>query len=214
MIITNKDSNNPSLIKYSTLDKFKKERLSITYDRKTNITSISVTVEDPLVAKQIAEIFYNELSFFINKTINDSGKIKKNFLEKRLESIKSELFVEEKKLENFLNENKSLNDSPKLLQQYNRIKREVTVKETAYLLLKKEKEGAKIDEIKNTLKLFIIEKPEQPPVKSYPSRVRLALLLSSLFTVGLLMHRMKNDLFIAFRSIDVEWVIKKNIKTI
>tara|TARA_Y100000590_G_C15748301_1_gene1023089 strand:+ start:1673 stop:2659 length:987 start_codon:yes stop_codon:yes gene_type:complete len=200
--ITNKDSNNPLLIKHNTLNKFTKERLSISYDRKTNITSISITVEDPLAAKQIAETFYNELSFFINKTINDSGKIKKNFIEKKLESTEDELFLYEKKLENFLNENKSLNDSPKLLQEYNRIRRDVTVQETAYLLLKKELESAKIDEIKNSLKLFIIQKPEKSAVKSYPSRIMLALSVSSLFIFVLFLYRIRNDIFLAFSNRD------------
>jgi capsule polysaccharide export protein KpsE/RkpR len=193
VIITNKDLNNSAMLKYSTIKKFKEERLNIKYDRKTNITSISVTVEDPLAAKQIADSFYDEISFFINKTINDSGKMKQNFLNQRIQSIESELVSNEKILEDFLNKNKSINQSPKLLQELTRIQREVTLKETAYLLLKKELEIARIDEVKRTLKLIIIEKPDIPAVKSYPSRLSLSLSIAFFLTIFLFFYRTIRD---------------------
>ena len=193
VIITNKDLNNSAMLKYSTIKKFKEERLNIKYDRKTNITSISVTVEDPLAAKQIADSFYDEISFFINKTINDSGKMKQNFLNQRIQSIESELVSNEKILEDFLNKNKSINQSPKLLQELSRIQREVILKETAYLLLKKELEVARIDEVKRTLKLIIIEKPDIPAVKSYPSRLSLSLSIAFFLTIFLFFYRTIRD---------------------
>lgn len=191
-IITNKDINNPDMLKYSTIKKFK-ERLNIKYDRKTNITSISVTVEDPLASKQIADLFYYEISSFINKTINDSGKMKQNFLNERIQSIETELVKNEKILEDFLSENKSINQSPKLLQQLTRLQREVTLKETAYLLLKKELEIARIDEVKRTLKLIVIEKPDIPVVKSYPSRLSLSLSIAFFLTISFFFYIIIRD---------------------
>jgi len=200
--ITNKDSNNPNLLKYNTIKKFKEERLVINYDRKTNITSISVTIEDPLAAKQITRAFYDELTIFINKTINDAGKIKQNFLNQRIDSVESELLINEKNLQDFLNENKSIKESPKLSQELNRLEREVSIKETSYLLLKKELEVAKIDEVKHTLKLIIIEKPDIPSVKSYPSRLSFSLSLAFLFIILWFFAMIKNDIIRIFKTLD------------
>ena len=200
--LTKANSNNPDLLKYNTLNKCKSDRLSINYDRKTNITSISVTVEDPLAAQQIAQNFYDELSLFINKSINDGAKIKQAFLNEKIQSVEIELFENENILEDFLNTNKLLNESPRLLKEFNSIQREITLKETAYLLLKRELEIAKIDEVKNTLKLIIIDKPNLPAVKSYPSRLNLSfsiaiLLVSIWFLIGI-----KNDIIRILKSIN------------
>tara|TARA_Y100000996_G_C22450933_1_gene613824 strand:- start:106 stop:939 length:834 start_codon:yes stop_codon:yes gene_type:complete len=173
----------PESIKYNTIKKFKDERLQINYDRRTNITSISVELEDPKVASQVAELFYIELSSFINETINKGARIKQNFLNERIDSIELELLSSEKNLEDFLNENKSFQNSPKLLQDYNRLQRDVKLKETAFLLLKNELEIAKVDEVKNTLKLVMIDKPSVPFAKSYPSRLSLSLSIAFLVTV-------------------------------
>lgn len=200
--LTKANSNNPDLLKYNTLNKFKSDRLSINYDRKTNITSISVTVEDPLAAQQIAQNFYDELSLFINKSINDGAKIKQAFLNEKIQSVEIELYENENILEDFLNTNKLLNESPRLLKEFNSIQREITLKETAYLLLKRELEIAKIDEVKNTLKLIIIDKPNLPAVKSYPSRLNLSfsiaiLLVSIWFLIGI-----KNDVIRILKPIN------------
>lgn len=165
---------NESLQKYLTIEKFK-ERLNVSYDRRTNITTLSVQLEDPFISKQVLDLFYNELSSFINNSINNAASYKKNFIEKRISVVQNELLSAESSLEEFLNINRFFQDSPLLLKKYNELKREVSVKEGAYLILKQELEVAKIDEIKNTLKIFIIESPQVSPVKSYPSRLPFSL---------------------------------------
>lgn len=182
-IFLKNSGKSPESIKYKTIKKFKDERLQINYDRRTNITSISVELEDPKVASQVAELFYIELSSFINETINKGARIKQNFLNERIDAIELELLSSEKSLEDFLNENKSFQNSPKLLQDYNRLQRNVKLKETAFLLLKNELEIAKVDEVKNTLKLVMIDKPSVPFAKSYPSRLSLSLSIAFLVTV-------------------------------
>lgn len=200
--LTKANSNNPDLLKYNTLNKFKSDRLSINYDRKTSITSISVTVEDPLAAQQIAQNFYDELSLFINKSINDGAKIKQAFLNEKIQSVEIELFENENILEDFLNTNKLLNESPRLLKEFNSIQREITLKETAYLLLKRELEIAKIDEVKNTLKLIIIDKPNLPAVKSYPSRLNLSFSIATLLVLIWFLIGIKNDVIRILKPIN------------
>jgi uncharacterized protein involved in exopolysaccharide biosynthesis len=186
-----------SLEKFLTIEKFK-DRLSISYDRRSNITSISVSIEDPNVAKQILDLFYTELSLYINKSINNAASYKKNFIEKRSIDVASELFLAESKLEEFLNENKLMGNSPLLLRKWNELKREVSVKESAYIILRRELEIAKIDEVKNTLKIFILEKPEVAAIKSYPSRLSFSFFgaLISIFIIFLLRSRKElKDMF-------------------
>ena len=135
---------NEALQKHVTIEKFK-ERLNVSYDRKTNITTLSVQLEDPFISKQVLDLFYYELSSFINNSINKAASYKKNFIEKRISVVQNELLSAENKLEEFLNINKFFQDSPLLLKRYNELKREVSVKEGAYLILKQELEVAKID---------------------------------------------------------------------
>jgi uncharacterized protein involved in exopolysaccharide biosynthesis len=186
-------SQKPSLEKFLIIEKFK-DRLSISYDRRSNITSISVSIEDPNVAKQILDLYYLELSSYINQSINNAASYKKNFIEKRSATVQEELFSAESKLEIFLNENKFIQDSPLLRKKLNELTREISVKESAYIVLKKELEMAKIDEIKNTLKIFILEKPQVSPLKSYPSRISFSLFGSIIFIVTSFCIRKRKEL--------------------
>jgi uncharacterized protein involved in exopolysaccharide biosynthesis len=188
-----------SLEKFLTIEKFK-DRLSISYDRRSNITSISVSIEDPNVAKQILDLFYTELSLYINKSINNAASYKKNFIEKRSIDVASELFLAESKLEEFLNENKLMGNSPLLLRKWNELKREVSVKESAYIILRKELEIAKIDEVKNTLKIFILEEPEVAAIKSYPSRLSFSFFGALISTFIIFISRSRKELKDMFKS--------------
>lgn len=186
---------NEDLIRLKTLEKFKK-RLSISYDRINNITSIKVELEDPLVAKEVLDLFYNELSKYINESVNNAGSYKRIFIDERIEVLETELAFSEKNLQNFLTENKNINDSPLLLNRYNELVREITLIEGAYIILKQELESAKIDEIKNNLSLFILEKPEVSPEKSYPPRLYITLISSLLLTFISLIYRMREKEFL------------------
>lgn len=192
-------SKDKSLEKFLTIEKFK-DRLSISYDRRSNITSISLSIEDPNVAKQILDLFYKELSLYINKSINSAASLKKNFIEKRSQDVARELSQAESNLEEFLTANKFMGDSPSLVKKLNELKREVSVKENAYMVLRKELEIAKIDEVKNTLEIFILEKPEVAAKKSYPSRLFFGLYGSTIFVFLFFCIRKKNDLKSIFKS--------------
>lgn len=188
-----KNEKSESLEKFLTIEKLK-ERLNVSYDRRTNITSLTIEIEDPNVSKEILELFYDEISLFINQSINEAASYKKNFIEKRISVVQDELLSAESDLEEFLKVNKSFQDSPLLLKKITELKREVSVKEGAYLILKQELEVAKIDEIKNTLKLFIIEKPEVSPIKSFPRRLSFASTGSIIVALFFLLLRNRRDL--------------------
>jgi len=177
------------LEKFLTLEKFK-DRLSISYDRIANITSISVTLEDPNVAKQVLDLFYSELSLYINESINYAASYERNFIEKRILTVKNELSVAEGDVEAFLNENKSIQDSPLLLKRYNGFLRELAVKESAYIVLRQELEIAKINEVKNTLKIFILEEPKVAVKKNFPPRLLFSL-SGSIISILIILYRMR-----------------------
>lgn len=179
--------------KYMILQKFS-NRLSVSYDRKSNITTLSISLEDAKVAKQVMDSFYDEISLFINQSINQAASYKRDFIETRILDVRKDLIESESNVEKFLNENKFIQDSPSLQIKLNELNREVSVKENAYLVLKQELELAKIDEIKNTMKIFILEKPEIAPVKHYPSKGKISLIGAIFMTLISLIFRNKNSI--------------------
>jgi len=198
-IFFSNDQKDKLLEKFLTIEKLK-NRLSISHDRRSNITTISISIEDPVVAKEILDLFYYELSLFVNKSINSAASYKINYIDKRSLEVERELFEAESELEQFLNANKFINESPTLIKKWNELKREVSVKETAYIVLRRELEVAKIEEEKNTLKIFLLEKPAIPIKKSYPSRLKFALSSSLAAVLIFFCYRNRRELKDIFSS--------------
>ena len=97
----------------------------------------------------------------------------------RLQEARKELDSAEDALQQFLEDNRTYQDSPRLVVQEARLQRRVDLLQQVYLTLAQSYERARIDEARNTPVINIIDSPEGSALKS------LSLALS--LVVGLVM---------------------------
>lgn len=146
-----------------------KNHITISKDRQTDIVTVQVEVFEDFLAKSMAEIvmknLINEIIFFSSQTANE----KIGFINSRLTEVSSELNVLENKLKDFKSQNKLIN-TPLLQLEFDRIQREVAMKNIVYQSLNQELELLKMDLVETSSDIYAIENPTFPYQKSRPTR--------------------------------------------
>lgn len=139
-------------------------RLTTSYDTKTSTVGVTLELEEQELAADVLNAIVGELDRFMRlKRINTASEQVK-WINARLAAVEIELRDAEESLKRFTERNRRVSDSPELMLQQQRLLREVTVKSTITVELKKQYELAKIEEIKNIAIVNVLD-PARPPVK-------------------------------------------------
>jgi uncharacterized protein involved in exopolysaccharide biosynthesis len=98
----------------------------------------------------------------------------------RLTEAEAELRSAEAELQTFLEGNRLFRDSPHLNFEYERLERQVTIKQEVFIMLRRSYEDARIQEVNDTPVLTVIDRAVPPREKSWPRR-RLTVVVVFLF---------------------------------
>jgi len=160
----------------SAVNKLNNEILAFDQDPKSAFSVIKVTAEDPIFAKELADVVLSELEalnrYFKSETVGE----KNTFIENRIASVEGDLETSEQALKDFNERNRQIS-SPALQLEQERLERNVEVQKGIYLTLKQQLELAKIEEIQETSIVQVLDKPQvslDPVNKKLKSNVMLA----------------------------------------
>jgi len=179
----------------------------IRFDRDpiTGIMSISTTVpENAALAAALANFLADELDEY-NGILDSKQNLKhKEFVESRLKEIEEELKASEERLTRFLEENKSYQSSPKLLQKHGEMERDVYAFRSIWLKMRTQLESAKIEVNKDIDSINILDRATPPLFRSSPKR-RVYLLVG-----GILGFFLASAIALLRLKTVFSWIIKKN----
>ena len=136
--------------------------VDISEDMKTSIITLSVSAFEPKFSKDINNAIINELDLHqrsYNKTRTSEARF---FIEERIISVEKELVLAEESLKNFRDRNRRIQNSPALQLEQQRLLREVTVLQEVFTTLKQQLEMTKIEEVKDSDYVIIIDPPSVP----------------------------------------------------
>ena len=159
---------------------------------RTGIVTVSVTMKSPKLAEQLATNLLAELNRFNLQGRHFQAAAEREFVERRNEEVSAELRTAEDRLSAFMQQNRNYSNSPALSFQRDRLAREVDLKQKVSTTLAQSYEEAKINEIRNTPLVTIIEKPELPLDQDPRGRIKamlFALLGGLLIGVGIAFGR-------------------------
>jgi len=142
---------------------------------------------------------WSELSVLINRRIlglidtanlvrrQSQAGAERRFIETRLTAAQAELESAERDQERFLAQNRQYQSSPQLLLEFNRLQRRVDLRQQVYATLAQGYEQARIDEVRDTPQLTIIDRPEGSarPVGSLVADAAMWLLIGGVLGVML-----------------------------
>jgi uncharacterized protein involved in exopolysaccharide biosynthesis len=136
--------------------------ISVSIDPKTSVVTVNVTTRWPVVSAAIIQGLISEVNEFDLHTRQNQAVAERAFIEERLRAAKDELRGAEDRLQSFLAGNREYRNSPALQFQYDRLYREVTTQQQVVTTLQQDFEQARIDEVRNTPRITVIERPLVP----------------------------------------------------
>lgn len=133
-------------------------------DPRTSVVHLSVRAESPDLARQIVLQFLEEVNRFDQQTRQTQAGQERRFIEGRLHEAQDSLRVAEGDLGEFLEHNRQFRNSPPLAFEHDRLQRVVSMAGQVVVSLLQAYERARIDEVRNTPVVSILEPPILPPL--------------------------------------------------
>ncbi|MBZ0266512.1 hypothetical protein K8I85_00015, partial [bacterium] len=161
-------------------------------DSDTGVISLAVTTPDAALSAELANRLVSRLEAYLIDTRMVEGSRNRTFLDDRLDVVSVDLRKAEEALKTFRETNRRLADSPELLLQQERYARDVLMQEQIFLELQRQKEVAKIEEVKNTPVLRVLDQATPPVRASRPHKVIvvvMGLVLGLLGALGFVLMR-------------------------
>ena len=187
-----KSSGRTPAIKREKAIKRLRELTSTTVSRNTGIVRLAVTMNDAQLAQRITSRYLELLVEFNMMVRQSQGAAQREFTGNRVAEVEVDLKRAEDSLQTFLQHNRDYRNSPELIFQSDRLRRDITMRQQVYTALMQSYEQAKIEEVRDTPVITIIATPEVPV---RPDRRRiilktiLGLVLGGMLGVGLAFWR-------------------------
>jgi uncharacterized protein involved in exopolysaccharide biosynthesis len=130
---------------------------------KVGTPALMVTTPWPSLSVQLADSLAARLNEFNTERQQNKVGRERRFTEARLEEKRQELRTAEARMQSFLEANRDYRNSPMLTFQFDRINRELQLKQSLYNTLAAAVENARIDEVRNSPVVSVIEPAYVPP---------------------------------------------------
>ena len=126
------------------------------------MVNLDVTVPQPALALQINQRLLELLNEFNLRSRQSQAGEERRFTERRLAEVRQELRAAEDRLQQFMQRNRDLRNSPELTFQSDRLEREVMMRQQVYTTLAEAYEQAKIEEVRDTPVITVVQQAELP----------------------------------------------------
>jgi uncharacterized protein involved in exopolysaccharide biosynthesis len=129
---------------------------------RTGVVRLHVKSRDPMVAQQIGANIIDEVDKWSKKQGHEQAILERKFMEQLVADARTKLAQAEQNEKTFLQVNSLGATSPALRIEYNRLSREVTMRQEIYTSLAQTLEQAKIEEVRTPEVISVIESPDLP----------------------------------------------------
>jgi len=131
---------------------------------KTGIVTLDVRAKDPAIAQQLNARILALVDSANQETRRSQASSERRFTEQRTIEARTELRAAENRLEQFLQANREYRNSPELSFQQDRLARDVSMRQQVYTTLSQALEQARIEEVRDTPVLSVLQAPEVPVI--------------------------------------------------
>jgi len=153
---------------------------------------LTISAFEPFFARDLANALIEELDSHQRKYNKKKTSETRKFIEERISAARVELERAEEVLKVFSDRNRRIENSPALQLERQRLAREVSVLTGVFTTLKQQLETAKIEEVKESDYVVVLDHPEAPLLRSKPRR-KFTVIIAGLFGIvfGILMGFIK-----------------------
>ena len=160
------------------------EMVSTSIVQRTGVVRVSVRTPFASASQQINSRLLELLNTFNLETRQSQASAERRFIEQREGEAQAALRQAEDQLQTFLASNRDFRNSARLTFEQDRLAREVAMRQSVYTSLAEALEHARIEEVRDTPAITVLQQPEQPVRPD--SRGLIAKVLLAGFAGGLL----------------------------
>ena len=153
-----------------------REDISVSTDRETSVVRLSVTTSDPQLSQEVAQYILDLVNRFDLTTRQTQAGAERQFSGERLAELTGELRDAEDSLKSFLVENRVFSNSPALQFEHDRLQRAVAMRQELVTSLAQAYESARIEEVRNTPVITLIDPPRVPAIRDPKGRLLILML--------------------------------------
>jgi len=136
--------------------------MDVTIGRTTGTIDLEVTTPWAELSQQVTARMIQLVSEFNLHRRQTTAGAERRFAEARVAEARDSVRVAESRLEGFLQRNRDYRNSPQLLFEFDRLSREVEMRQQVYTSLVQSYEAARIDEVRNTPVITLMEAADLP----------------------------------------------------
>jgi uncharacterized protein involved in exopolysaccharide biosynthesis len=151
--------------------------LQVSASPSTGLVNVEVQAQWPALAEQVNRRLLELTHTFNIQRRQSQAAAEREFTQRRLEEAGRDLHEAEDALEEFLAANRAYQSSPQLVFEFGRLQRRVDVQQQVVQSLTQAFEQARIDEVRNTPLITMVEEPEG---SAHPVAVRRVLAVAAL----------------------------------
>ena len=180
----------PAIRRQKTINKLRRDVITTIYDQRTGITSFTVKTRSAELSAKIGQVIIQEINRFNTERHRSTASLERRFVEDRRAAVSAELRVAEERVETFLTQNRLISGSPTRTLELERLKRRADELEQVVDALSRSYERARIEEVRDTPVLTIVEAPNPPELpddRNLGDWVIAAVLLTAILGVGMIL---------------------------
>ena len=136
--------------------------INVSEDIKTSIVTLNVKGSEPKFVAELNQVLIEELDTHQRNYNKAKTTDTKKFIQGRIIDVEKELMAAEEDLKVFRDRNRRIENSPTLKLEQQRLNREVTVLTGVFTTLKQQYETTKIEEVKESDYVVILDAPNVP----------------------------------------------------
>jgi len=141
-----------------------REHLSGSIGKQTGVVNVSVSTPNPLLSKLVVQRILDAVNRFNLQKRQSTAAAERKFTDSRLAAARAGLLTAENRLQTFLQENRVYNTAPRLSFEQDRLSRDVQNRQQIVNVLSQLSEQAKIDEVRDTPVITVLDTPEVAPM--------------------------------------------------
>ncbi len=162
--------------------------MSAEVSQRTGTVQLAVGMTDPALAAAVNDRLLDLLNRFNLESRQSQAAAERRFTERRLGEIGQALREAEDRLQAFLQQNRDYRNSPELQFRKDRLEREVSLQQQLYTSLAQAFEQAKIDEVRDTPVITVVQRPfvpVRPDPRGIVAKTAAALLLGAALGIAI-----------------------------
>lgn len=139
-----------------------RDRLTVRTNAETGLVEFGVRMRSASAAAAVVQRILVVLNDFNLRTRQARASAEMQFIEGRMQEANAELRTSQQRLETFLEQNRNFTMSPQLSVTHDRLMGEMSMRQQLYTTLAQAFEQSRIDAVRNTPLITLVDAPEIP----------------------------------------------------